>query len=202
MNPQGSVFVLSGEELSLPFAEIRALAETYSKDAKAELSGKRIATSSISDQEIVQDIAERAAYCRFGGILVSRSDNFLSLAGQIDLDLNNSNKTFAVDSFSLSKEECGDLGAAIKSKTRGRVSLENPDYLFQAESSGEGYLLGLSIHGYKQQSWRARRPRVRKFFLPSAIYPKLARALVNLSHSRRGDLFLDPFCGTGSLLIE
>ncbi|MGI0084944.1 MAG: hypothetical protein ACREBQ_07670, partial [Nitrososphaerales archaeon] len=153
MNPQGSVFVLSGEELSLPFAEIRALAETYSKDAKAELSGKRIATSSISDQEIVQDIAERAAYCRFGGILVSRSDNFLSLAGQIDLDLNNSNKTFAVDSFSLSKEECGDLGAAIKSKTRGRVSLENPDYLFQAESSGEGYLLGISIHGYKQQSW-------------------------------------------------
>lgn len=196
------MFVLSGEELSLPFAEIRALVETYSRDAGVDLLGKRISTSSISDPDIVQDIALRAAYCRFGGALVSRSDNLLSLADSIDLDLTNPKKTFAVHSFTLRKDECGELGGAIKARTNAKVSLENPDFLFQVESSGEGYLLAVSTHGHKEQSWRARRPRARKFFLPSAIYPKLACALVNLSRARAGDLFLDPFCGTGSLLIE
>ena len=196
------MFVLSGEELSLPFAEIRALVETYSKNAKVDLLGKRIATSSISNPDIVQKIAERSAYCRFGGLLVSRSDNLLSLAERIDLDLKDSKKTFAVDSVTLHKEDCGELGAGVKSKTNGKVSLENPDYLFQVESAGGEFLLAVSTHGYKQQSWKTRRPRARRFFLPSAIYPKLARVLVNLSRSREGDLFLDPFCGTGSMLIE
>ena len=196
------MFVLSGEELTLPFAEIRALVETYSKDSKVELVDKRISTSSVSDPEIVRKITERAAYCRFGGLIVSGSEKLLSLANGVEINFMDSGKTFAVDSFTLSKEECGELGAAIKSRTNRKVSLEKPDYLFQAEAAKEGFLLAVTTHGYKTQSWRSRRPRARKFFLPSAIYPKLARVLVNLSRVREGDLFLDPFCGTGSLLIE
>jgi tRNA (guanine10-N2)-dimethyltransferase len=32
--------------------------------------------------------------------------------------------------------------------------------------------------------------------------PKLARCMVNLSRVNEGDLLLDPFCGTGGILIE
>ena len=53
-----------------------------------------------------------------------------------------------------------------------------------------------------KQGWAKRRPRSRAFFHPSAIFPKLSRALVNLSGAQPGEVFLDPFCGTGSLLIE
>ena len=53
-----------------------------------------------------------------------------------------------------------------------------------------------------RQGWATRRPRSRAFFHPSAIFPKLSRALVNLSGVQPGEAFLDPFCGTGSLLIE
>jgi tRNA (guanine10-N2)-dimethyltransferase len=34
------------------------------------------------------------------------------------------------------------------------------------------------------------------------MHPKLARCLVNLSQVVRGDVLLDPFCGTGGILIE
>ncbi|HKW04856.1 MAG TPA: THUMP domain-containing protein [Nitrososphaerales archaeon] len=194
------MFVLSGEELSLPFAEIRALAGAYSSRSKIELLGKRTAICSISDEDIVSKISERAAYSRFGGLLVSRSESFMSLPGTLDVKLEG--KSFAVDSLSIRREDYGELGGAIKEKTGASVSLENPDYVFQSERLGSEYLLAFSTRGRKTQSWRSRRPRARKFFLPSAIYPKLARALVNLSRAKEGEVFLDPFCGTGSLLIE
>jgi tRNA (guanine10-N2)-dimethyltransferase len=47
-----------------------------------------------------------------------------------------------------------------------------------------------------------RRPRKKPFFHPSAMPSKLARCMVNLSRARRGELVLDPFCGTGSTMIE
>lgn len=34
------------------------------------------------------------------------------------------------------------------------------------------------------------------------VNPKIARALVNLSGVKDKELFLDPFCGTGGILIE
>jgi tRNA (guanine10-N2)-dimethyltransferase len=200
LNPLGSMFVLSGEELSLPFAEIRALAGAYSSQPKVEFLGKRTAICSISDESIVNKISKRAAYCRFGGLLMSRSESLMRLPSSLDMNLKG--KSFAVDSLSIRREDYGELGGAIKEKTGATVSLENPDYVFQSEKLGSEFLLAFSTGGRKTQSWISRRPRARKFFLPSAIYPKLACALVNLSRAKEGDVFLDPFCGTGSLLIE
>ncbi|MGC9117008.1 MAG: TRM11 family SAM-dependent methyltransferase, partial [Conexivisphaera sp.] len=50
--------------------------------------------------------------------------------------------------------------------------------------------------------WRARDVRLRPFRHPSILVPKLARALVNLSRPREGGVLLDPFSGTGSVLLE
>jgi len=47
-----------------------------------------------------------------------------------------------------------------------------------------------------------RRPRKRPFFHPTAMPAKLARCMVNLAQPKRGDLVLDPFCGTASILVE
>jgi tRNA (guanine10-N2)-dimethyltransferase len=197
-----SVFVLSGEELTIPFGEIRALILTYGPDASIQKLNERIVTSSLSDDESIKKVTQRAAYCRFGGSLLSKSNGIASLADPIEKNLIPENRTFAVDSISLTMGQCGQIGEKIKSKTHSKVSLDDPDYLFHVEAIPEGYILGLSTQGTKKFDWRNRRPRARRFFLPSAIYPKLARALVNLSRVREGETFADPFCGTGSLLIE
>jgi tRNA (guanine10-N2)-dimethyltransferase len=161
-----------------------------------------VVSSTISDQAVVDTIARRSAYTRFGGTYLGKAKDLVSLANQFSKGLLEPDRTFVVDSLSLHMDECGDLGALIKERTRARVCLEKPDFLFQVEKIDDGLALAVTRNGRKQFNWKQRRPRARRFFLPSAIYPKLARALVNLSAVKEGDVFFDPFCGTGSLLIE
>ncbi len=95
----------------------------------------------------------------------------------------------------------------IASLLRGvdaQVDLEKPDYEFTlilGREQRQRYLI-LSRPRLMGQAWASRRPRRRAFFHPSAIFPKLSRALVNLTRCKEDDLFLDPFVGTGSLTIE
>src|SRR5579872_7344031 len=193
------MFVLSGEDLTLPKAETRALIETYSDQPAFETTNRRLVLSSLGDSGVVKKITERGAYTRFGGIVIGKSAKLESTLGDFDFDFQGS---FAVDSYNVDKSLCGELGHLIKSKTENNVDLENPQNLFQIEKVDSDFVVGLSGSGYKRFSWKSRRPRARRFFLPSAIYPKFARDLVNLARVREGDIFLDPFCGTGSLLIE
>jgi tRNA (guanine10-N2)-dimethyltransferase len=46
------------------------------------------------------------------------------------------------------------------------------------------------------------KPHKRPFFHPGCMSPKLARCMVNLARVKEGDMVLDPFCGTGGILIE
>ena len=124
------------------------------------------------------------------------------LAKEVMSDTIAPGQTYVVASETLDRPPCADLGALIQQKTGARVSLEDPDIVFQLEKAKDTFVLGISHNGFKAFSWRQRRPRARRFFLPSAIFPKLACLLVNLSRVQEGEIFLDPFCGTGSLLIE
>jgi tRNA (guanine10-N2)-dimethyltransferase len=47
-----------------------------------------------------------------------------------------------------------------------------------------------------------RRAGERPFFSPVSLHPRYARTLVNLTRVKRGQTLLDPFCGTGGILIE
>ncbi len=47
-----------------------------------------------------------------------------------------------------------------------------------------------------------REPHRRPVYKPGAMKPMLARAYVNLSRVRSGEVLLDPFCGVGSFAIE
>jgi tRNA (guanine10-N2)-dimethyltransferase len=103
------------------------------------------------------------------------------------------------------KEE-REVVSQVASKVGGKVSLDNPDrevtvVMGRGEGRGGPYM-ALTNPGSMRQGWVTRKPRSRAFFHPSAIFPKLSRALVNLSGVQDGEVFLDPFCGTGSLLIE
>ncbi|MEM3078526.1 MAG: DNA methyltransferase, partial [Nitrososphaerales archaeon] len=94
------------------------------------------------------------------------------------------------------------IGSAVKERLpKAKVSLKNPQNIVIGIIFGEHLLLGFTDY-MEKRIWKSRRPRARPFFHPSALYPKFARGLVNLSHVKEGDLLLDPFCGTGSVLIE
>lgn len=46
------------------------------------------------------------------------------------------------------------------------------------------------------------KPHKRPYFHPGSMSPKLALCMVNLAHVHNNDTVLDPFCGTGGILIE
>jgi tRNA (guanine10-N2)-dimethyltransferase len=91
----------------------------------------------------------------------------------------------------------------VASKIGGKISLDRPDREVTVFIGRVGTTyMALTNPRSMRQGWVTRRPRSRAFFHPSAIFPKLSRALVNFSGVQEGEVFLDPFCGTGSLLIE
>ena len=82
-----------------------------------------------------------------------------------------------------------------------KIDLRAPEYELTLVRADEDYLAVTSPMSMTQR-WSQRRPRRRPFFHPVAIFPKLSRALVNMTRCKEGDIFVDPFAGTGSLPIE
>ncbi len=80
------------------------------------------------------------------------------------------------------------------------VNLRNPDIQVTCKKISNDYYAGIYISRERKYSFR--RPQHRPFFHPTSMHPKLARALVNLAEVNGKSTILDPFCGTGGILIE
>lgn len=90
------------------------------------------------------------------------------------------------------------MGNAIS----GTVSLEHPSHEFRAIFTGNHCYIGKVICTIDRGSFDKRNPGKRTFFHPGVMMPRMARTIVNISKVMQGDRFLDPFCGTGGILIE
>jgi len=190
--------MLSRESTGIPEAEARALVGDLDPMAKFESPEDGLLLAQTGADPA--GIEARVAFSRRVGLLVpdgQLDDSHLALLRQ---------GTYRVRVYGE-----GDGGEAeeaiissIAEKVEGRVSLDSPDREVTAYVGKDGAKTYLAITTPRsmRQGWATRRPRSRAFFHPSAIFPKLSRALVNLSGVQPGEAFLDPFCGTGSLLIE
>jgi tRNA (guanine10-N2)-dimethyltransferase len=97
----------------------------------------------------------------------------------------------------------GKIGELILNKrAEARVNLKNPDKTFIGILTDGKIVFGLRLAEIPPKPFVERRPRRKPFFHPSAMHAKLARCMVNLAEPRTGELVLDPFCGTGTTLIE
>ena len=79
------------------------------------------------------------------------------------------------------------------------VNLENPqtrfDFYYVKDKVVAGKLIGINHEPFEQ-----RRAHLRPALQPISLHPRLARALVNLAQAK--NKVVDPFCGTGGILIE
>jgi tRNA (guanine10-N2)-dimethyltransferase len=82
------------------------------------------------------------------------------------------------------------------------VNLVNPDIDIRLMICDERWYVGRKISKLSRSVFEHRRAHHRPFFSPISLHPKLARALVNLSQINNKGTLLDPFCGTGGILIE
>ena len=205
--------LLSGEHSTLPQAEVEAILESEGHPARIQSRLSRVLRlrSTISGAEA---IARRAAYtrwcCREIFVCEAEENQVLKAVGTSQFhQFLNQNESFKVEAVKIepkallgAKRMEGKIGRAIlDSVPNARVNLERSVKTFLGVIVDKSFLLGLVIEGLGSR-YASRRPHLRPFFHPSAMLPKLARCMVNLSRAKPGSIFLDAFCGTGSQLIE
>ncbi len=83
----------------------------------------------------------------------------------------------------------------------GRVDLDAPQIDYRV-LVGEEFVLGRILHRVDRTRLEATKVSHRPFSLPISLHPKFARAVVNLAEIPMAGTVLDPFCGTGGILLE
>ncbi len=83
-----------------------------------------------------------------------------------------------------------------------KVKLRNPNSLVRLVAYENDVYIAIEKIKLNKKHFQDSKPHKRPFFYPGSMSPKLARCMVNLSRVTEGQLLLDPFCGTGGILIE
>jgi len=207
-------FLLSGEHPTLPVAEVQAI-------LKAESISYRITEKLTqvlrleAESNCIESIFLRSALTR---VCCQEIFNCEPKKSEILNNINSdvmkhfvNNESFVVRvrriegaSPELERVELeGEIGGQILERVNtSRVNLSNPQKTFFGILTDNRFIFGLRIAEIKPKPFSERRPRQRPFFHPTAMQAKLARVMVNLAQPKKGDLLLDPFCGTGGILAE
>ncbi len=82
------------------------------------------------------------------------------------------------------------------------ADLKNPEIDLKAVITMEKIVLGIEVARPDRSGFENRRPHLKPFFHPGVLMPRIARALVNISQVRFCEILLDPFAGTGGILVE
>lgn len=199
------LFELSGEHPHLPRAEAAALLALHDSGPRP-LSGRRVwVVDAEEDEETVASMARRLALS-YGIHAVLAAGTLPSVIRTLEQADFSPYRTFSIQgrrfhsgySISRLKQRLGDI---ICRKHGLEVNLDHPDLPLFVVGDDHLYLCRV-LATVDRAQFEHRRPQHRAFSSPISLHPRLARALVNLSGVRPGQTLLDPFCGTGGILIE
>ena len=208
-------FLLSGEHPTLPFSELKSIFEAegqiYSvleeltqvlrveanvdsvKSVEFRSAMTRVCCLELfSCEAVLMEILEKMRSASLEG-LIKHGESFAVRVRRIR------SATPSIVGVELERK----LGKLVLDKVeRTRVNLTAPGKTFFGILTDRRFVLGLKIVELSPKPFVERRPRKRPFFHPTAMPAKLARCMVNLAQPKKDDLLLDPFSGTGSILVE
>lgn len=208
-------FLLSGEHPTLPQAELQSILKA--EDHEYRILEKLAQVLRIeASLDSVKSVKSRSAMTRVCGLELLNCHatvaNIKNKMGSTSLDdIIERDETFVVRvrrvrgsaSPAIRVELERKLGELILSKVKGtKVSLKKPQKTFFGILTEDRFIFGLKTADILPKPFVARGPRKRPFFHPSAMAAKLARCMVNLAQPKAGELVLDPFCGTATMLVE
>jgi len=189
---------LSGEQPDLARAEALAAIEALGAGHRVVLVEERLlAVETDADPGA---LAARLGLANVVDELLAHGslEDVLSAAQALDLG----GRTFRVRVNSLRgchektaiEKQVGDL-------VRGPVDLAGAEEEVRL-IEGERHYLGRRLATVDRRAFERRKVGERAFVQPISLHPRLARVVVNLARTREGGRFLDPFCGTGGVMIE
>jgi len=201
------LFELSKEHKTLPLAEILACLKTENIDFNILESNEDVLLiETNSNENIIKNLTGRLSYTFYmdqflfsclpssGELKKQLSSKIIEKKGSIAIKYKNRSKN--IDSQPIVK-------ALAEIYTKGReVTLENPDIEVRGLITDSTVYVGLKSVEVNRSQFEERKVQNRPFFSPISLHPKLARTLVNLSLIKKDEILLDPFCGTGGILLE
>ena len=210
-------FILSLEHETLPEAELKAVlkAENIPYSIKEKLHGLIIIE--IPDDHISKVSEEidfkfsRLSFTHevFRVLITSEEENLEKkvqeyswhkiITGEFAVRIKKRGET-KTNTLKLEK----DVGTIIREKTEHKygVNLDSPQIFIRVVLLGNRAFLGKRILKISKKHFYELKPHKRPFFYPGSMSPKLARCMVNLTMIKKKEKLLDPFCGTGGILIE
>jgi len=208
-------FLLSGENETLPAAELTAILEAENFAFKVKEKLDQLVRLDAA-QDSVQAVHRRSAYTMASAFELfacqAEEDAIMEVAENTDFTkVLNAGESFAVRIRRI-KEHALQVGTVpleaklgkqiLRNTPKTRVNLKAPDKTFFGVLTCNKLVFGVKQTEITPKTFSERRPRKKPFFHPSAMPSKLARCMVNLARAKSGELVLDPFCGTGSVMVE
>jgi len=190
------LFELSGEHPTLPVAELECVGRVT--DLR-----RQVAVADCPEPGAAARLALTHVVMEYIGECAPSLDAFRDLLreGSITAPGTFAGRVRKMDGAETEESRIS-IERVIGSMIRGRVALKNPETEYRAIISGDRCYFGRVLLRPDRRAFECRNPMRRPFFHPGVIMPKMARALVNISLVSEGELFCDPFCGTGGVLLE
>jgi len=88
-----------------------------------------------------------------------------------------------------------------KNKIKPKVKLDNPKTKIEVIFAPKKVFCCIETWENKEK-FELRKAHLRPELHPTSLDPRLARCLVNMTGAKKGSIILDPFCGSGGILIE
>ncbi|MCE4627821.1 MAG: RsmD family RNA methyltransferase [Desulfurococcales archaeon] len=193
--------LLSGEHPCMPHAELQAILDVEAEHYRVLLSldGADIFEASIENPRIV---AERSGWVKEVGLLYSvveaDEDEILEAARAI-VERAGPPRRVEYRRYRQYAPHIDDKNLKLSLRV-----LEDPrgSYVLRVFISEGAAIIGRVLGRLDTRALHYRRPGFRPFFRPGPLMPQVTRAMINLARLRRGDVFVDPFCGTGGFPLE
>jgi len=108
-------------------------------------------------------------------------------------------KDFCIRTNNLKQKEKDLAGFVWNNVDKPKVNLTTPKTMIELFKIQNNIYCCLLLYKNKE-NFESRKAHKKPHLYPTSLHPKLARAIVNLTGAK--DKVIDPFCGTGGILIE
>ncbi len=197
------IIELSGEQTGMAISEAMGAASAIDKETSLiHTDGSMVIIDTNTDADI---LAQRLALCWHISEHLFSFDMDGIERGFGGLDLEGS--TFAIRVKRLDERwKPGDSQSMIRNIANildrtGNVDLDSPEMELRIIMGRELHA-GWQLHEIDRTSFEKRKGKNRPFSHPISLHPRYARAMINMVRVKPEDVLLDPFCGTGGILIE
>ena len=188
-----SFFVLPSQYEDLARDEVISIAKSYDPKTKSRIEPRLVI---LKSKVSWKKIAGRATFVRNSGNIIDTFDNIARINPPITRPLSFVCRTINLSSKRINPSLEKQVGGVLTRRWNSKVSLSNPHLTVYLIITDSGQYIGCA-----DMKIEPKLP-IKVIKHPHELDLKLSRCVANLSRLKEGNTICDPFCGTGTILLQ